>query len=153
MMLHILGALLLPLCGWLAGDAIQARAVQHLAALQKCLALLERIRQEVAFRRADLQQLYAELCREGILESGGMRQRVMIAMALACNPKILIADEPTTALDVTIQAQILDLMRDLQKKMGMAIIMITHDIEIARHARRIVRILDGEISEGVVEDA
>ena len=69
-MLHILGALLLPLCGWLAGDAIQARAVQHLAALQKCLALLERIRQEVAFRRADLQQLYAELCREGILESG-----------------------------------------------------------------------------------
>ena len=62
--------LLLPLCGWLAGDAIQARAVQHLAALQKCLALLERIRQEVAFRRADLQQLYAELCREGILESG-----------------------------------------------------------------------------------
>ena len=69
MMLHILGALLLPLCGWLAGDAIQARAVQHLAALQKCLALLERIRQEVAFRRSDLQQLYAELCREGILES------------------------------------------------------------------------------------
>ena len=54
---------------------------------------------------------------------------------------------------MTIQAQILDLMRDLQKKMGMAIIMITHDIEIARHARRIVRILDGEISEGVVEDA
>ena len=70
MMLHILGALLLPLCGWLAGDAIQARTVQHLAALQRCLALLERIRQEVAFRRADLQQLYAELCREGILESG-----------------------------------------------------------------------------------
>ena len=70
MMLHILGALLLPLCGWLAGDAIQARTVQHLAALQKCLALLERIRQEVAFRRSDLQQLYAELCREGILESG-----------------------------------------------------------------------------------
>lgn len=70
MMLHILGALLLPLCGWLAGDAIQARTVQHLVALQKCLALLERIRQEVAFRRADLQQLYAELCREGILESG-----------------------------------------------------------------------------------
>ena len=57
MMLHILGALLFPLCGWLAGDAIQARTVQHLAALQKCLALLERIRQEVAFRRADLQQL------------------------------------------------------------------------------------------------
>ena len=62
--------------------------------------------------------------------SGGMRQRAMIAMALACEPDILIADEPTTALDVTIQAQIIDLMQTLQKKMGMAIIMITHDMGV-----------------------
>ena len=62
--------------------------------------------------------------------SGGMRQRAMIAMALSCNPKILIADEPTTALDVTIQAQIIDLMQELQKKLGMSIIFITHDLVV-----------------------
>jgi len=62
--------------------------------------------------------------------SGGMRQRVMIALALACNPEVLIADEPTTALDVTIQAQIIDLLRTLQQKLGMGIIMITHDLGV-----------------------
>ena len=80
--------------------------------------------------------------------SGGMRQRVMIAMALACEPDILIADEPTTALDVTIQAQILELMQSLQKKMGMAIIMITHDLGvIADMCDEIIVMYAGRICE------
>ena len=86
--------------------------------------------------------------------SGGMRQRVMIAMALACEPDILIADEPTTALDVTIQAQILELMKDLQKKMGMAIIMITHDLGvIADMCNEIIVMYAGRVCErGTVDE-
>lgn len=86
--------------------------------------------------------------------SGGMRQRAMIAMALSCNPKVLIADEPTTALDVTIEAQILDLMRNLQSELGTAIIMITHDLGVvAEMARKVVVMYAGKIVEQApVED-
>jgi oligopeptide/dipeptide ABC transporter ATP-binding protein len=86
--------------------------------------------------------------------SGGMRQRVMIAMALACNPKLLIADEPTTGLDVTIQAQILDLMRKLQRDSGMSILFITHDLGVvAEMADRVVVMYAGRaVEEAGVKD-
>ena len=87
----------------------------------RAIAALDRVRIPAAARRLDE---YPHQM------SGGMRQRVMIAMALACDPDLLIADEPTTALDVTVQAQILDLLRDLQEQSGMAIILITHDLGV-----------------------
>lgn len=86
--------------------------------------------------------------------SGGMRQRVMIAMALVCSPKLLLADEPTTALDVTIQAQLLDLLRDLQKEFGMAVVIITHNMGvIAEFADRVAVMYAGRVAEeAMVED-
>jgi dipeptide transport system ATP-binding protein len=80
--------------------------------------------------------------------SGGMNQRVMIAMAISCNPRLLIADEPTTALDVTIQAQILDLLRNLQKERGMALVLITHNMGVVSEmARRVAVMYAGQVME------
>ncbi|MGE8640995.1 MAG: ABC transporter ATP-binding protein [Achromobacter sp.] len=86
--------------------------------------------------------------------SGGMRQRAMIAMALACQPKVLIADEPTTALDVTIQAQILHLLRDIQARLGTAIVLITHDLGVvAQMCQRVIVMYAGrKVEEGSVDD-
>src|SRR5437764_1799016 len=111
----------------------------HRAALAKAADMLRLVHIPGADRR--LGEYPHEL-------SGGMRQRVMIAMALACNPKLLIADEPTTALDVTIQAQILDLMRELKQKIDAAIVLITHDLGVvAEMAQRVVVMYAGRKAE------
>jgi peptide/nickel transport system ATP-binding protein len=113
--------------------------VSHAGAWQRALQLLERVRIPDAALR--MKQIPQEL-------SGGMRQRAMIAMALACKPDLLIADEPTTALDVTIQAQILALLKDLQREEGMAILLITHDLGVAAEmADRVVVMYAGRIAE------
>ena len=117
-------------------------------------------KEEIKARTIELLEMVGIANSEGVYKmyphelSGGMRQRVMIAMALACNPKIIIADEPTTALDVTIQAQILDLMRDLQKKIKTSIIIITHNLGVvANIADRVAVMYGGKLVEtGDVED-
>jgi peptide/nickel transport system ATP-binding protein len=109
------------------------------ASLEKAVDLLQRV--NIPSPERCVRQYPHEL-------SGGMRQRAMIAMALACNPEILIADEPTTALDVTIQAQILDLMNKLKDELGMAIILITHNLGvIAETVRRVLVMYAGKIVE------
>jgi peptide/nickel transport system ATP-binding protein len=126
------------------GTQITESVVRHLrlpwrAARERAREMLELVR--IADARRCLDQYPHQL-------SGGMRQRVMIAIALACNPQVLIADEPTTALDVTIQAQILDLMLELKEKLGTAIIMITHDLGvIAETCERAIVMYAGRIAE------
>jgi len=128
------------------GDQIAEAVLQHeggsyAAALKRAREMLERVEIPAADRRVNE---YPHQM------SGGMRQRVMIALALACNPAVLIADEPTTALDVTVQAQILDLLRRLQKEMNMSILFITHNLGVvAEIAHRVAVMYAGR----VVEDA
>ena len=115
------------------------RGANAAAARRAAVALLGRVRIPDPERRAE--QYPHEL-------SGGMKQRVMIAMALACDPALLVADEPTTALDVTIQAQILDLLRALQRETGMAVLLITHSLGVvARFAQRVAVMYAGQIVE------
>ncbi len=132
------------------GDQIAETLVVHRgitrdAALKEAVRLLERTRIPEAAQRA--KQFPFEF-------SGGMLQRVMISMSLACTPKLLIADEPTTALDVTIQDQVLELMREIQREDHMAIVLITHDLGVvARMADRVAVMYAGEVVEyGSVDD-
>ncbi|MDH6235057.1 glutathione transport system ATP-binding protein [Mesorhizobium soli] len=126
------------------GDQIAEAVIRHQgktprAAREIALNVLKLVRVPDAARRLDQ---YAHQL------SGGMRQRVMIAMALACRPSLMILDEPTTALDVTIQAQILDLVRALQREIGMSVLFITHDMGVvAEIADRVCVMLQGEIVE------
>jgi peptide/nickel transport system ATP-binding protein len=123
----------------IAETLILHQGLDTAAAQQKAVAMLRLVHIPEAERR--IRQYPHQL-------SGGMRQRVMIAMALACNPKLLIADEPTTALDVTIQAQILDLLRELKQQIDAAIVLITHDLGVvAEMAQRVIVMYAGKKAE------
>nr|WP_269061648.1 dipeptide ABC transporter ATP-binding protein [Thalassospira xiamenensis] len=132
------------------GDQIAESLMLH-EGMSKPDALVESKRLLDMVRLPDAQELLGRYPHQ---LSGGMRQRVMIAMALACRPKVLIADEPTTALDVTIQAQILTIIRDLQQELGMAVIFITHDMGVvAEVADDVVVMWKGKkVEEGTVAD-
>ena len=121
------------------------RGLSKREAMEQAVEMLRRVHMPEPERRA---QSYPHQL------SGGMRQRVMIAMALSCNPKVLIADEPTTALDVTIQAQILELMREMQDTLGAAVILITHDMGVvAENADRVVVMYAGrKVEEAEVDE-
>ncbi|MDP6778316.1 MAG: ABC transporter ATP-binding protein [Candidatus Latescibacteria bacterium] len=127
-------------CGFQIDEAVMLhQGTDRRAAREKTVEMLQRVGIPDPEQRAD--EYPHQL-------SGGMRQRVMIAMALSCNPDLLIADEPTTALDVTIQAQILDLLQQLQESFGMAVLMITHDLGvIAEVADRVAVMYAGKIVE------
>ena len=129
----------------IAESLVLHRGLSQSDALAKAVEMLRKVRMPEPERR--VRQYAHEL-------SGGMRQRVMIAMALACGPRLLIADEPTTALDVTIQAQILELMRELARETGAAIILITHDLGVvAEMAQRVVVMYGGrKVEEASVEE-
>ncbi|MGZ5124713.1 MAG: ABC transporter ATP-binding protein [Burkholderiales bacterium] len=119
--------------------------VSRRAAFERAIDLLKLVKIPEAARRA--KEYPHQL-------SGGMRQRAMTAMALACNPKVLLADEPTTALDVTIQAQILDLILELQERLGTAVVLITHDLGVvAETAQRVIVMYGGrKVEEATVDD-
>jgi dipeptide transport system ATP-binding protein len=121
-------------------EGLSGKALRH-----RCIALLEQV--GIPAPETRLSAFPHQL-------SGGMSQRVMIAMAIACNPRLLIADEPTTALDVTIQRQILDLLRDLQRERGMAMILITHDMGVvAESAHRVQVMYAGQVVENRPADS
>jgi oligopeptide/dipeptide ABC transporter ATP-binding protein len=129
----------LPVGFQIAESLVEHRGMSRRQARQRALELMELVRIPAAAQRLDA---YAHQF------SGGMRQRVMIAIALACSPKVLIADEPTTALDVTIQAQVLALLADLQRREGLAVLLITHNLGVvASVADRVIVMYGGDVVE------